>query len=381
MSDPFDADELWFAHLLASVPVPASLERAAARPVRPASGRRRRYRTLVLAGGLALVVGVLGGLVLGLTRAGDKSGGTPATSGGTPSPRVEPAVAGDDIHQDVVLFGGRGPGGVVLADTWIWDGHSWSERRPVHSPSPRRAAAMSSDPGGGGVLLLGGVGPGGDALADTWEWDGTDWRQLSAAAPPGPRAGALLVQDPVYGHVVLFGGHGPTPHGSTWGWNGATWTEESTPDAPPDCAGSSMAYDDAFRRVLLITGRACAALGGGATTWSWDGHTWSRVSPPGPAIAGDRFTIAYHDASQLMVLAASGPGQACSIATWTWDTTSWAVHHEAGSPRAPAVEVRDPASRAPMLVSASGESWAWSGNAWTVVAGSSSSSPESCPTP
>src|SRR5437588_213088 len=101
MSDPFDADELWFAHLLASVPTPASLERAAARPARPASGRRRRYRTLVLAGGLALVVGVLGGLVLGLTRAGDKSAGAPATGPAVPAPRGQPGLAAG---------AGRGPG-------------------------------------------------------------------------------------------------------------------------------------------------------------------------------------------------------------------------------------------------------------------------------
>jgi Galactose oxidase, central domain len=376
MSDPFDADELWFAHLLASVPTPASLERAAARPARPASGRRRRYRTLALAGGLALIVGVLGGLVLGLTRAGDKSSGTPATSGGAPPARVDPGVTGDDIHQNVVLFGGRGPGGVLLADTWIWDGKSWSERRPLHNPGPRRAAALSSDPGGGGVLLVGGIGSSGELLADTWEWDGTDWRQLSPAAPPGPRAGALLVQDPIEAHVVLFGGRGPAPHGTTWGWNGATWTDQSTPDSPPDCAGSSMAYDDAFRRVVLITGRAC----GGPSTWSFDGHAWSRLNPPGTAIGGDRFTMAYHDATQLMVLASSGPGQGCSMATWTWDTTSWTIRHDAGSPRAPAVEVRDPSSRQPMLVSASGEIWTWSGNAWTVVAGASSA-PGTCPTP
>ncbi|TMD06297.1 MAG: hypothetical protein E6J03_05575 [Chloroflexi bacterium] len=302
MSDPFDADELWFAHLLASVPTPASLERAAARTARPASGRRRRYRTLVLAGGLALVVGVLGGLVLGLTRAGDKSAGAPATGSAVPASRVQPGLAGDDVHQDVVLFGGRGPGG-VMADTWIWDGHSWSQRHPLHSPSPRRGPAMASDPAGGGVLLVGGTGPKGEALADNWEWDGTDWQLLAADGAPGARAGAVLSQDPVAERVVLFGGQGAADaRGSTWSWTGRLWIQETPADAPSNCGGASMAFDDATRRLVLVTGRGCSAAGASGATWTWDGHDWSRLRPAASPPPGDGDALAYDDASQLLIL-------------------------------------------------------------------------------
>jgi hypothetical protein len=381
MSDPFDADELWFAHLLAAVPVPASLERAAVRPA-PATGRRpRRYRTLVLAGALALCVGVLGGLILGLTRATDRSG-APATGSATaPSPRVQPGLSGDDVHQNVVLYGGRGPGGALLSDTWIWDGHSWSERHPLHNPGPRRAAAMSADPGAGGVVLLGGVGTQGETLGDSWEWDGTDWRELSVAAPPGPRAGALFVQDPVNFHVMLFGGRdGRGARGTTWFWDGANWAEQHPVDEPPDCAGSTMAYDDAFRRVVLTTGRGCTAPGVAGSTWTWDGHDWSRLSPPASPLPADGATLAYHDASQMLVLAVPPVAHGCALVTWTWDTTTWTVHRDAGAPLGPAVAVRDPASRRPLLVSASGQTWSWDGNDWTVVAGPADA-PSSCPTP
>ncbi|HEY2703791.1 MAG TPA: hypothetical protein VGL20_08885 [Candidatus Dormibacteraeota bacterium] len=383
MSDAFDADELWFAHLLASVPTPGSLERPAARPARARSRGRRRYRTLAMAGGLALLVGVLGGLGLGLTRAGDHNAGAPATGSPAPTARVQPALAGDDIRQDVVLFGGRGPGGAVLADTWTWDGKAWSAQHPLHSPPPRRAAVMSSDPRGGGVLLYGGIGTDADKLADTWEWDGTDWRQVGPPVEqgPGPRAGALLVEDPVHRHLVLFGGQGASaPRGSTWSWNGTTWTEERPVDAPPDCAGASMAYDDSYRRAVLVTGAGCTAAGAAGATWTWDWHNWTRLSPAASPPPGNGQTMAYDDASQLLVLTVPQAGRGCGLVTWTWDDTGWTLRPGAGSPVGPAAAVRDPATRRPLLLPASGETWLWSGGAWTVVAGVAPP-PGSCPTP
>jgi hypothetical protein len=243
------------------------------------------------------------------------------------------------------------------------------------------ASQPRAAPGGGDVVLLGGVGTHGETLADSWEWDGTDWRQLSTAAPPGPRAGALLVQDPVNYHVILFGGRaGNGARGTTWFWDGANWAEQHPVDEPPDCAGSTMAYDDAFRRVVLTTGRGCTAPGVAGSTWTWDGHNWSRLSPPASPLPADGPTLAYHDTSQMLVLAVPPAGHGCALVTWTWDTTSWTVHHGAGSPLGPAVAVRDPASRRPLLVSASGQTWSWDGNTWTVAAGSADS-PTGCPTP
>jgi hypothetical protein len=76
MTNAFDADELWFARLLASVTTPGSLERPAARPARVPPGGRRRCRILRMAGALALLVGVLG---LGLMRGARWCSTTPPT--------------------------------------------------------------------------------------------------------------------------------------------------------------------------------------------------------------------------------------------------------------------------------------------------------------
>lgn len=385
MSDPFDADELWFAHLLASVPTPSSLERPAVAQPAPApapAGRRRRYRTLGLAGGLALVVGILGGLGLGLTRARDNGAGAPATGSGSPAARIQPGLAGDDIHQDVVLFGGKGPGG-LMADTWVWDGHTWAERHPLHSPSPRRATAMASDPSGGGVLLVGGIGSHGEALSDNWEWDGSDWQLLATDGAPGARAGAELAQDPVLEHLVLFGGQGPADaRGSTWSWNGHVWTQDTPVDSPPNCGGASMAYDDASRRLVLVTGRGCSVAGASGATWTWDGRDWTRLRPPASPPPGDGSAMAYDDQSQALVLAAPEGAHGCTLVTWTMDGETWTLRPGAGSPVLPALMVRDPASRKPLLVPASGESWLWNGDAdaWSVVFGQAPPA-GTCPTP
>ncbi|HEX3607947.1 MAG TPA: hypothetical protein VH134_18650 [Candidatus Dormibacteraeota bacterium] len=381
MSDPFDADELWFARLLAEVPTPGVLERGGVSPARAVPARRRRYRPLVVAGGLALLVGVSGGVGLGLTRAGGGDhAGAPATGAGSPPPRVQEALAGDDIHQVVVLFGGRGPGGALMADTWVWDGRGWSERHPLHSPTPRRGAAMSSDPAGGGVLLVGGIGSDGAAMPDNWRWDGSDWALLSPTGPPGPRGGALLAQDPVNGRELLFGGEGGTGgRSSTWTWDGAAWIRERPSDSPPDCQGSSMAYDDAFRRVVLTTGKGCTAPGAAGATWSWDGRTWSRLSPLASPPPGTAPSMAYDDATQLLVLTVPDT-HGCGLVTWTWDTTGWALHADAGSPVGPASVVHDPGSRKPLLVSAAGQTWRWTDGGWTIASGTTPT-PGTCPTP
>ncbi len=88
-----------------------------------------------------------------------------------------------------MLFGGRGPGGALMADTWVWDGRGWSERHPLHSPTPRRGAAMSSDPAGGGVLLVGGIGSDGAALPDNWRWTAPTGPCSARPGRPGPVAG------------------------------------------------------------------------------------------------------------------------------------------------------------------------------------------------
>ena len=98
-------------------------------------------------------------------------------------------MAYDSATGNVVLFGGYGKTGYInnvgyLADTWAWNGTTWTQQSPVTSPPPRESASMAYDTVTGNLVLFGGLSAGG-SLADTWVWNGTTWTQQSPATAPG----------------------------------------------------------------------------------------------------------------------------------------------------------------------------------------------------
>ena len=386
MTDDFDPDERWFAHLLASVPTPASLDRwGDEEEVDRSRTVQRRRLTPTVTWGVALVAACVIIVGLGLMGPGlHRGGSTTADSASAPPPRSQAGLAADDVHQFVVLFGGRsGSGNGLLGDTWTWDGRRWSERHPAHSPSPRSAVAMTSDPNGGGVLLVGGVGPDGRVLSDDWEWTGDDWQSLPEQTGP-VRAGAVMAFDPIAGHIVLVGGQaGAADRASTtWVRAGHVWEARVADPAPPACASSSLAYDDAVRQVVLVTGRGCEPQ---PATWTWDGHVWTRQSALPAAPAGG-FTVAYDEGSQQLVMFSPGadPAHACAgRAIMTWDGFAWTARAVTAAPAATAAAVPDPVARKPLLLTVTGETWRWDGSTWDILAAAASSAsagqPPLCP--
>jgi cysteine-rich repeat protein len=111
-----------------------------------------------------------------------------------PPTRSRPAFAHDRGRGRTVLFGGAAANGALLADTWEYDGTDWRERTSAVAPPARQRAAMVEDLAVGQVLLFGGNdGTGVDALADTWLWDGTSWTEAAVGAlPTGPEDRALV---------------------------------------------------------------------------------------------------------------------------------------------------------------------------------------------
>jgi hypothetical protein len=150
---------------------------------------------------------------LGDTWEWDGSSWTERTSLPSPSGRLDATMAFDATRGTVLLFGGYD--GDLLDDTWEWDGTGWSQLAPATSPPARRGAAMAYDLARRRMLLFGGFG--GDftpALADTWEWDGTSWTQVVTAPSPGTRSFHAMTYDPDRRLALLYGGAIPPPPGS-----------------------------------------------------------------------------------------------------------------------------------------------------------------------
>jgi hypothetical protein len=175
-------------------------------------------------------------------------------------------MAFDYARGVVVLTGGHHtatyPDTNFLADTWEWNGTSWTRRSTANTPPGRKDAAMTYDSRRNVCVLFGGVldtNPSNTLfLQDTWEYDGTNWIERTPASSPPRRDQHTLTYDPTRGVCVLFGGHGsaeaPGPNDATWEWNGTTWTRVPF-SSPAARRGSKLLYDPVRQGLLLFSGR------------------------------------------------------------------------------------------------------------------------------
>jgi hypothetical protein len=120
---------------------------------------------------------------------------------------------------------------------------------------------MAYDAARGRVVMFGGRDSSGNMTADTWEWDGTTWTNVTPASgspPAGYRGEDAMAYDAERGRVVMVGPYSSSGGGwvlSTWEWNGTTWTNMTPPSgSPPWRVSPSMAYDAARGEAVLFGG-------------------------------------------------------------------------------------------------------------------------------
>lgn len=118
-----------------------------------------------------------------------------------------PAMCYAETLNTCVLFGGVAPvSGQMSTATWLWNGTAWSQANVFGSPPPARyEATMTFDPTRSVCVLHGGVTAAGMVLDDTWEFDGATWTLVSIGST-GARRLASLAYDRYRGCSVLFGG-------------------------------------------------------------------------------------------------------------------------------------------------------------------------------
>ncbi len=228
-----------------------------------------------------------------------------------PSVRRRAAMAYDAARGECVLFGGGGTGiNLFLADTWTWNGTTWTLKSTPSAPSPRFGAAMAYDSVRQVVVMFGGYVPSGLDTGDVWEWDGAAWTQRTFPAPsPLARGSHRMVFDVARAQTVLYGGFttpGQTTLADTWLWDGTAWTQGAS--GPGSLCDQLFVYDDHRQRTVLfgglrITGAVFVDL---ALTWEWNGTAWTQRSPTSSPAGRSAMACGFSSTAPSRVLSGGG---------------------------------------------------------------------------
>jgi hypothetical protein len=173
------------------------------------------------------------------------------------------------LGNKIVMFGGRS-GNQVLSDTWEFDltTRTWLVHPPNHSPSARAEHSMTYDPGLDAIVLVGGVTVNNgvtEPLSDTWVWDGHDWTQQTAPGltARGPRQTISLDgtydPHPSRNRLMLFGGFGA--NGAALGDTVVLVRDVSRPLSAQTCGASPCSF--------AITAGQGGGGSGGSFAYQW----------------------------------------------------------------------------------------------------------------
>ncbi len=259
---------------------------------------------------------------------------TPAS--GSPAGLSNASMTNDITDGGSLLFGGEDSSGTFQNGTWIWTGTAWTEDSPATSPSARINAALARTQSGttNGAVLFGGF-DGTNYLADTWTWDGTTWTQQTPATSPPARAGATM--EYYDGQVVLFGGYNGTSYlNDTWTWDGTTWTQD-TGTVPPVRAYASMAEDTGYAEgtgALVLFGgyNGTSYLG---DTWTYTASGWTQQTPATSPSARAYAAMAYDGTLAEPTLFGGYDGSTILSDTWEYTgTNDWVEQAPTASPPA-----------------------------------------------
>ncbi|MEZ4368727.1 MAG: hypothetical protein R2939_20990 [Kofleriaceae bacterium] len=207
--------------------------------------------------------------------------------------------------------------------TWRWDGATWTQLAPASAPPRRVDFALAPHAARDELILFGGLAltTGNPPLADTWRWDGTSWTQATPATSPPARFEHGLADDVARGRLVLFGGRSSFTQlrGDTWEWDGDDWVVRTTAIAPAPRFAMGFAYDPAQQRAILVGGETVSATI--ADAWAWDGVSWREASAAPARGPLARAPLSYDAARRELVsfggLVSSGTFATSSDELWT----------------------------------------------------------------
>lgn len=297
---------------------------------------------------------------------------TPHTQGGGPSARAYHAMAYDGARKNVVMFGGSSP---TPADTWIWNGVTWSQPTVTTTPPTRAQTALAFDAARGRVVMFGGS----STKSDTYTWDGVNWTLSLAVAPTGLDAHAMAF-DGIRNKVILFGGRSSSGFSQeTREWDGAAWTTipigiATTPPTPTARYRHAMAHDDARGEIVMFGGQDSVTQYL-ADTWVWRG-AWRRLTPAMAPSARVSHAMAYDERRKVVVLFGGLAAGVRSGETWEWNGITWTLVTTTNPPTARMRHVMTYDAARGVVVLFGGnagtglaaqmnDTWTWNGSSWT----------------
>lgn len=150
---------------------------------------------------------------------------------------LAPSMGLTAADQEAVYDSGRDRLVVLIGlarQTWEFDFGtlSWSLRDTANGPSARDRFGMAYDANRGVTVLHGGrLTP----VADTWEWNGTSWTRILEGLPNDMGEDPTLAYDPITRKVMRYGGyHWQSLFGGDWiirslgFWSGSDWSSAGT---------------------------------------------------------------------------------------------------------------------------------------------------------
>jgi hypothetical protein len=201
------------------------------------------------------------------------------------------------VRGEALLFGGARERGAYLADTWTWDGATWT-RHDVEGPAARGFAAAAFHAGRGTIVLHGGRASGRTPHADTWEWDGEGWHRIVADGAFASDHHAMVALPT--GALLAFGGwDGEGVAGETWLFDaGGAWRRFEG-DGPPPRSAFGMGVDEE-RGVAVLSGGLWIE-GQYADVWEWADGRWRAACGPYDNSSLDHHALAWDAARGRLV--------------------------------------------------------------------------------
>ncbi len=243
-------------------------------------------------------------------------------------------------------------------------------------PSPREMTAMAYDSVHDDVVMFGGGGFGTEpATADTWTLDIRGWHLQHPAHSPPPLGGVQIAEDPTHGALVLVGAFPATADADTatletWVWDGRTWTRRQNVPAPRQ-ALVGLAALAAEHQVVLVTYPApISPKTEQLNTYTWNGTSWTLHHPATSLPIGGASPKLCSAPARHRVIALFSAQPDNGTETWMWDGQTWTRLITSGAPPYDPITATMAASPTTSDVvlyeggDSGGQTWTLAGDTW-----------------